>query len=238
MNESQDPSGPQFRADRPQEQDAVRTTIVGGRPPGSGKGLGPIPRGIEVLVKKAAVDDQFKQLLLDARDEAAGTIGLNLDPAEVMMLRAAPAAQLEAIIAGTDVPREQRRAFLGTAAAVMLAAMGVAAPGCGPIGGTKGVRPDKPPKREGVTLGIEPDLPEKAEKKKAEPAERPDRVEPSHGDRPPPKDDPDPDPGPVRGIRADVPVTKGIRPDRIPAPTGSRPDPPKPPDPPAGSPPE
>jgi|GEM_PF-1218437 len=37
------------------EQPAVRTTIVGERPPGPGKGVGSVPRGIKVLVKKAAV---------------------------------------------------------------------------------------------------------------------------------------------------------------------------------------
>ena len=46
------------------EQEAVRTTIVGGRPPGCGQPVGQIPRGIEVLVKKAAVDPEFKTLLL------------------------------------------------------------------------------------------------------------------------------------------------------------------------------
>ena len=66
---------------RPPEQETVRTTIVGGWPPGSGKPLGPIPRGIEVLVKKAAVDPQFRRLLLEKRGEAAKEIGLALDPA-------------------------------------------------------------------------------------------------------------------------------------------------------------
>ncbi len=61
MSESQGKSGPQFRADLPQEQEVVRTTIVGGRPPGSGQRLGPIPRGIEVLVRKASVDPEFKR---------------------------------------------------------------------------------------------------------------------------------------------------------------------------------
>ena len=36
--------GAQFQGDRPREQEAVRTTIVGGRPPGSGQSLGGIPR--------------------------------------------------------------------------------------------------------------------------------------------------------------------------------------------------
>jgi hypothetical protein len=110
--------------DRPIEQETVRTTIVGGRPPGSGKPLGAIPRGIEVLVKKAAVDPEFKALLLQKRAEAAREIGLALDPAEAMMLAVTPQTQLEAIIAQTTVAPTLRPAFLGRAAAVMLVALG------------------------------------------------------------------------------------------------------------------
>ena len=61
-----------------QEREAVRTTIVGGRPPGSGKSVGMIPRGVEVLLKKAAVDPLFRDLLLERRAGAAGEIGLGL----------------------------------------------------------------------------------------------------------------------------------------------------------------
>jgi acyl carrier protein len=151
MSHDQNASGPQFRADRPAEQEAVRTTIVGGRPPGSGQPVGNIPRGIEILLKKAAVDPAFKELLLHDRAAAAETIGLALDPAEAMMLAAAPAAQLEAVIAQTVVPEEHRRAFLGQAAALMVAALGAMTAGCEPI---KGVKPDHPP-----TKGIRPDQP-------------------------------------------------------------------------------
>jgi hypothetical protein len=49
MSPSSGPACPQFRADRPREQEAVRMTIVGGRPSGSGQPVGDIPRGIEVL---------------------------------------------------------------------------------------------------------------------------------------------------------------------------------------------
>ena len=153
-------SGPQFRADRPREHEAVRTTIVGGRPPGSGQPVGAIPRGIEVLVKKAAVDPAFQEQLLLNRAAAAAAIGLTLDPAEALMLAAVPAAQLETIIAQTTVPQEHRRTFLGQAAAAMVAIVaGTAASGCGEI---KGSRPDRPDKKsdtfEPVT-GSRPDEP-------------------------------------------------------------------------------
>ena len=143
MNQRQGTSGPQFRADRAVEQEAVRTTIVGGRPPGSGKNLGDVPRGIEVLVKKASVDPAFKKVLLEQRAEAAGQIGLKLDDAEVMMLTVVPGPQLETIIARTSVPQEHRRAFLGKTAAVMLAAVGLIGSGCDTDTKTKGIRPDR-----------------------------------------------------------------------------------------------
>ncbi len=158
MSGREEPSGPQFRADRPAEQPAVRTTIVGGRPPGSGQPIGDIPRGMEVLLKKAAVDPAFKDLLLRDRTAAAASIGLALEPAEAMMLAATPAGQLEAIIARTTVPQQHRRVFLGQAAAAMLAALAVVTQGCDrpppPAGGSR--PPDRPPT---PTKGIQPDQP-------------------------------------------------------------------------------
>lgn len=178
---------------------------------------GPVPRGIEVLVKKAAVDAEFQAVLLEHRAEAAGLIGLELDPSESLMLRAVAREQLEAIIARTDVPQEHRRAFLGQAAAAMLAAVGVGAsvaaaglPGGGAAGG---IRVDQPP----APTGIRPDLPEKPEPK---PEEKPKTIaeqvveivaktlgielpkESAPGDRPeaPPV---------VKGIRPDLPEKPG-----------------------------
>jgi acyl carrier protein len=83
-----------------------------------------IPKGIEVLAKKASVDPAFKMLLLGQRADVAREIGLDLDATEALMLAAVPSEQLEAIIARTNVPQEHRRAFLGQAAAAMLAAIG------------------------------------------------------------------------------------------------------------------
>lgn len=116
-------------SDYPQGQElpAVRTTIVGGRPPGSGMALGAIPCGIEVLVKKASVDAAFRAVLMAKRSVAAGEIGLILEPAEAMMLDIIPAEQLDAIIARTKVEPAKKPAFLGKAAAVMLVALGAAA---------------------------------------------------------------------------------------------------------------
>src|SRR5512140_2695520 len=97
----------------PSEMPAVRTTTVGGRPPGSGKMIGDIPRGIEVLVKKASVDPRFRAVLLRRRSAAADEIGLMLEPSEATMLDIVPQAQLEAIIARTRVEPSKMPAFLG-----------------------------------------------------------------------------------------------------------------------------
>ena len=105
-----------------------------------------LPITVELLITKATVDADFRQLLLETRDAAAETIGLHLDPAEVLMLKAAPREQLAAIIERTNVPTEHRRAFLGTAAAAMLAAISVMTHGC------TGSRPD-----DRSTEGIRPD---------------------------------------------------------------------------------
>ncbi len=156
------------------EKEAVRTTIVGGRPPGSGRNTGTIPRGIEVLVKKAAVDPEFRELLFEQRGAAAATIELELDPAENAMLNAIPREQLAQIVSQTTVPVEQRRVFLGRLAVAMLAVLGVGLAGCKPevtsLGiqperpGTDGIRPDRPtnappPLQPPAPAGVRPDLP-------------------------------------------------------------------------------
>jgi acyl carrier protein len=82
-----------------------------------------LPQGIEVLVRKAAVDESFRARLLAARAAAATDIGLELTAAEAAMLAVVPESQLDAIVARVDVPVEHRRAFLGQAATAMLAAL-------------------------------------------------------------------------------------------------------------------
>ncbi len=138
---SQKPRNAAGRAAGAPEMPAVRTTIVGGRPPGCGQPLGPIPRGIEVLLKKAAVDTPFRALLLERRAAAAEDIGLTLEAQERAMLDFVPRAQLEAVIAGTRVDARVRPAFLGKVAAVMLVALGVSTTGCERAVPSRGVRP-------------------------------------------------------------------------------------------------
>jgi hypothetical protein len=79
-----------------------------------------IPRGIEVLVKKASVDPGFRKLLLDNRAEAAKEIDLELNQNEIDMLAAISYGQLEKIIDNTKVPPEQEKVFLGSIGRIML----------------------------------------------------------------------------------------------------------------------
>ena len=161
-----------------------------------------IPRGIEVLVKKASVDRGFKARLLEQRSRAADEIGLELEPSEAMMLDGVPAEQLETIIAHTTVAPARRAAFLGTAAAVMLAALG--AGGCDEFMPVTGIAPDRPPKKEGAD--VKPDT--------KKPSAKPDTQKPS----------PKPETRVTKGIRPDRPKprpeppqgSRGHRPDRPP----------------------
>ncbi|MBN1421550.1 MAG: hypothetical protein JXP34_22445 [Planctomycetes bacterium] len=184
-----DPKGRMFSPKA--REDEIRRTIVGVRPPEGAGALPPIPRGIEVLIKKASVDSGFRDLLLADREAAAREIGLDLAPSERAVLAAVPARELEAFVDRVRVPEEHRRVFLGRAAAAMLAlvAGGAMLASC-----VKGSRPDAAPPPSDATLGIRPDLPENKEENDEE--------------TPPPSPPPPPppyDPEVTRGMRADFP---------------------------------
>ena len=199
------------RPQEPVEHEAVRTTIVGGRPPGCGKGIGMIPRGIEVLVKKAAVDAEFRRLLLDERAGAAEAIGLLLGPAEAMLLEQIPQAQLELIIAATYVEPVKIPAFLGRVAAAMLLALsaGAGITAAQNVQAVDGIRNDnakivtsapasapaeaapRPVIQIGARIQVPPTQPTTADANVA--VERPREVQAQRGERadvPPPKADP------------------------------------------------
>lgn len=83
-----------------------------------------IPRSLEVLIKKAAVDDDFCLKLKNSRSDAAADIGLELNQNEKLILNQIPVQQLEKIIAETHVPTEHLSIFRGQIAALMLMALG------------------------------------------------------------------------------------------------------------------
>jgi len=152
-----------------------------------------LPRGIEILLKKAAVDASFRERLLQERAGAADLIGLKLEPAEAAALNAIPDRQLAAVVARTEVPPEARAAFLGYAAAAMLAALGALA-GCKTPSDYGNVKP----------TGINPDLPPTPATSEATAATAASATTAADAD----------EIQPSRGVRPDEPaVTKGIRPD-------------------------
>jgi hypothetical protein len=107
---------------------------------------GSIPRGIEVLVKKASIDRAFREILLEKRAESAAEIGLDLSAAEAAMLNAVQRAQIEQIIENTTVPDEHRREFLGRVGVAMLALCGLGISACDKLFvGPGGIMPDHPP---------------------------------------------------------------------------------------------
>jgi hypothetical protein len=120
---------------------------------------GSIPRGIEVMLKKASVDPAFKVLLLARRAEAARSIGLTLTATEVLMLQSAHADLLTAMIDKTKMPQEHRRVFLGHAAAAMLAALGVLHSGCTQRA-IDGTRPDPTSRRQPEPIQDKKDAPD------------------------------------------------------------------------------
>jgi hypothetical protein len=103
----------------------VDPTIVEGRPVARSELFKGIPRGIEVLIKKASIDPGFRAVLLERRAEAATEIELELSTTEAALLNTIPKAQIEKIIENVSVPGEHRRAFLGKVASAMLAVLGI-----------------------------------------------------------------------------------------------------------------
>ena len=97
--------------------------------------------GIEVLLRKASVDPEFRELLLKERAAAAGEINLALTAAEEGILTTVPEADLVRMIEKIEVPEAHRTVFRGKTAATMLAIVvgaGVLT-GCGPV--CTGIRP-------------------------------------------------------------------------------------------------
>ena len=97
-------------------------------PPGPGQGWPLLPQGLELLLRRAASDLEFRDQLLDTRAAAAAAIGLALDPAEQAMLASIPRAQLLLTIERINEAGDRRRGFLlklAFAALVAAAAGGV-----------------------------------------------------------------------------------------------------------------
>ena len=184
-----------------------KRTIVGGRPRGRGSDRAGVPRGIEVLIKKASLDHAFCRLLLEQRAAAAREIGLELTSAETAILASVPEAQLQAMIDRTQVPDAQRRAFLGSLGAAMLSAV---VAGCQPPTAiVQGIRPEKETTTPTIVI-VEKGIRPEEMTRKAQPTRTP-KATPTLNPSPTPaetEDQPTPEPQPT------PPTVRGIRPDR------------------------
>jgi len=108
------------------KRSAVRTTIVGGRPP-TEDAVSAVPMGIERVLRRAAVDARFGQRLLSDRQAAIDGSGLELTSSERMILLAAPAEQIERMVDQIGPGDPSRRSLLRRlAAAAGMALFGVA----------------------------------------------------------------------------------------------------------------
>jgi membrane carboxypeptidase/penicillin-binding protein PbpC len=87
-----------------------RRTIVGGRSR-SNRLLENFPRSIEVLLKKARVDDAFRELLLQNPFTAAESIELHLGEQEINTLKNIPQSLLKMVIDNTPVPKQHVQTF-------------------------------------------------------------------------------------------------------------------------------
>jgi hypothetical protein len=198
------------------EKRAVKTTIVGGQPPGNERPLPPIPVGIEEILGMAAVNDDFAKALYANRDSAVSASGVELTATERGILAAIDAASLRQMVGNVDgvFPNRERRAFLARSAAALLvlAGGGAAAAAVAACSDSK------------KKSGVHPTGPEPAD------AEAAAALPPDAGDAPADAalpDDAAPLPPDARPRPPEVPQTRGISPDR-PKPAGARPDRPRP----------
>ena len=121
-------------------RDAFKT-IVGGRSVDN-RPTGNSPRGMEILLKKAAVDEEFAKLLLESPEEAARLISLDLGDSEKRILLNTARGSLQTMIRNTTVKRHQLSAFKTLSASLMLAAIlavGSTACDCDDSGQTLGI---------------------------------------------------------------------------------------------------
>ncbi len=106
-------------------QGLIKPTIVGVRPPEGRVDFKSRPIGIEILLKKAKVDREFKMRLLKERAPAAAGICLRLEPEETAILNSIPEDQLSQMIDRTEVREEIKSVFEKYIAAAMVAALGL-----------------------------------------------------------------------------------------------------------------
>ena len=102
--------------------EAVRRTIVGGRPIDRRRRKVRIPIGVEKVLCAAATDPVFRDRLLTDRADALAGTGLEISAAETSILSAVSEAALRTRIDSIDLKRHRKRRFFRGIAAASLAA--------------------------------------------------------------------------------------------------------------------
>ncbi|PKL92256.1 MAG: hypothetical protein CVV21_05750 [Candidatus Goldiibacteriota bacterium HGW-Goldbacteria-1] len=114
--------------------DQVKPTIVGARPPEDIKSNITAPGGVQVLLYKAKSDREFRKELILKRSASAILVGIALDETEADMLDSVPLQQLEWMIGAIKLPDEKLKIIKNCTAAALIAAAGlipaIAAGGC------------------------------------------------------------------------------------------------------------
>jgi hypothetical protein len=110
-----------IRMATPESNDQQGHTIVGGRPQAPRSMRTDIPRGLEILIKKASVDPEFKAELLKKREKFAEELNIQLDASEAAMLACVPVSHLEKMIQATEIPQAQQKMLAGASTAAIVA---------------------------------------------------------------------------------------------------------------------
>jgi hypothetical protein len=96
------------------DKQAVKTTIVGGQPPGNERQTATIPVALEDVLGLAAAEPAYADALLDDPQAAARAAGVELTATEGAILSAVDRDSLTRMIAEVrdQQPEQERRVFL------------------------------------------------------------------------------------------------------------------------------
>lgn len=112
-------------------QEIVGRTIVGGRPAAHRKRKLRVPIGIEKVLVRAAVDDEFRGKLLSDRAQALAGLGNDLTPTERTVLSTIPNDSLIQMVQNIDLKRHGKKRFMrGVVNAVLVTSAASAALSC------------------------------------------------------------------------------------------------------------
>ncbi len=154
-NRDQAPLGEgEDRADLIEEgTEAVRRTIVGGRPIDRRRRKVRIPIGIEKVLCAAAADGVFMERLVTARADALDGTGLQVSAAEAAILGSVSEDALRTMIDHIDLKRHRKRRFFrGIAAASLAATTATACIGENETAVAGGAAPDWPDSISGDSI--------------------------------------------------------------------------------------